>query len=158
MQRIGLGWDLHRLKAGRRLILGGVEIPSDFGEDAHSDGDVLTHALIDALLGAAALGDIGALFPSSDPSYKDADSICLLKTAFAKVRAAGYKIVNIDSVVALQKPAVLPYRSAIIKSLSAALQVDEAAIFVKAKTGEALGDVGQSKAIWAQAICLLETL
>ncbi|MDR2658963.1 MAG: 2-C-methyl-D-erythritol 2,4-cyclodiphosphate synthase [Spirochaetaceae bacterium] len=154
--RIGLGRDTHRLTRGRRFLLGGVQLEADFGEDGHSDGDVLCHAVIDAMLGAAGLGDIGELFPSGDSRWKDACSIDLLKQCAGKLTADSWNIVNIDSVVSCEHPAVLPYRAAIRKSLSQALGVRESQVFVKGKTGEGLGDVGQGRAVEAFAVCLLK--
>ena len=156
MIRTGLGYDLHRLKRGRRFLLGGVEIPSSKGMIAHSDGDVLAHAVCDALLGAAALGDIGELFPPSDPQYKDADSMALLRTAFAKVRQAEWQLVNLDCVIICEEPKVLPWREAICNSLAACLEVSPDIIFLKGKTAEGLGPVGRGKAIEVLAMCLLE--
>ncbi|GHV88516.1 2-C-methyl-D-erythritol 2,4-cyclodiphosphate synthase [Spirochaetia bacterium] len=154
--RTGLGWDVHRLVPGRRFLLGGVEIPSETGELGHSDGDVLAHAVTDALLGAAALGDIGELFPPSDPAWKDADSLALLKTAYNRVRAADWHIINLDCVVICEKPKVLPWREAIRASLAAALSVSPEAVFVKGKTNEGLGDTGTGRAVEAMATVLLE--
>jgi 2-C-methyl-D-erythritol 2,4-cyclodiphosphate synthase len=158
MIRTGLGRDLHRLIPGRRFLLGGVEIPSDTGELGHSDGDVLAHAVTDALLGGAALGDIGELYPPSDPVWKDADSLILLQSAYEQVRAAGWRLINLDCVVICEKPRVLPYREAIRSSLAAALGVEIGAVFVKGKTSEGLGPVGEGLAIEALAIALLERL
>jgi 2-C-methyl-D-erythritol 2,4-cyclodiphosphate synthase len=158
MMRIGLGRDLHRLVKGRRFLLGGVEIPASRGELGHSDGDVLAHAVADAILGAAGLGDIGALFPPSDAAWKDADSMDLLRTAFEQVKAAGWGAVNLDAVVSCEKPRLLPYREAIRASLARVLELDPAAVFVKGKTGEGMGPVGKGRAVEAQAVCLLEKI
>ena len=155
MQRIGLGRDLHRLAAGRRFLLGGVEIPYEKGELGHSDGDVLTHAVIDALLGAAALGDIGELFPSDDPQWENADSIMLLKKAWTLVREKGWALVNLDCTVICDKPKILPYREKIRQSLAAALEVDPDTVFIKGKTNEGLGSLGTGEAVEALAVCLL---
>ena len=155
MIRAGIGYDVHRLKKGRRLLLGGVEIPFNKGEDGHSDGDVLAHAVCDALLGAAGLGDIGELFPSGDPLYKNADSMKLLQTVSQKVLKAGWKVVNIDCVIILEKPKALPYRGAILKSIADAVGIPVNRVFVKGKTAEGLGSVGKGKAVQAQAVCLL---
>lgn len=155
MIRIGLGTDLHRLIEGRKLIIGGVEIPFEKGEDGHSDGDVLLHAIADALLGASCLGDIGSYFPPNDAKWKDADSKKLLKIIFDDVKSNGFKIENIDCVIQLEKPKLLPYRDKIRKAIAQILEIDEAQIFVKAKTGEKLGDIGASLAISAQAVALL---
>ncbi len=156
MIRIGLGYDLHRLVEGRRLMLGGVQIPHDKGEDAHSDGDVLLHAITDALLGAAALGDIGELFPPSDMRWKNADSAALLGTAYERVLREGWKIVNLDCVIAIEKPKLLPYRTSIRESISSILHIPLDAVFIKAKTGEQLGPIGEQQAVEVWANCLLE--
>ncbi len=154
--RIGLGRDLHRLVEGRRFLLGGVEIPSETGELGHSDGDVLAHAVTDAVLGAAGLGDIGGLFPPSDAAWKDADSMALLRRAFALVREAGWRLVNLDCVVTCEKPKVLPWRDAVRASLAAALEVAPEAVFVKGKTNEKVDAIGAGLAVDATAVCLLE--
>jgi 2-C-methyl-D-erythritol 2,4-cyclodiphosphate synthase len=156
MLRTGLGRDLHRLVKGRRFLLGGVEIPAKRGELGHSDGDVLAHAVCDALLGAAALGDIGSLFPPSDPAWKDADSMVLLRSVYGMVKQAGWTLVNVDCVVCCEEPKVLPFRDSIRQSLAQALEVFIDRIFVKGKTGEGLGPVGKGKAVEALAVCLLE--
>ncbi|MCL1991813.1 MAG: 2-C-methyl-D-erythritol 2,4-cyclodiphosphate synthase [Spirochaetes bacterium] len=154
--RVGLGQDIHRLTEGRRFLLAGVEIPAARGESGHSDGDVLAHAVTDALLGAAGLGDIGEFFPPSDPHYKDADSMGLLRAAFAKVKAAGWSLVNLDCVVVCEMPKVLSYRAALRDSLAAALEVPPERVFVKGKTNEGLGHLGRGEAVEAFAVCLLE--
>jgi 2-C-methyl-D-erythritol 2,4-cyclodiphosphate synthase/2-C-methyl-D-erythritol 4-phosphate cytidylyltransferase/2-C-methyl-D-erythritol 2,4-cyclodiphosphate synthase len=156
MIRVGLGQDLHRLIKGRRFILGGIEIPFDRGELGHSDGDVLAHAVTDAFLGAAGFADIGVLFPPQDPAWKNADSLVLLQTAFGMVFNAGWRLINLDCVVSCEKPKLAPYREAICSSLARVLQVPPDAIFVKGKTGEGLGPVGEGKAVEAIAVCLLE--
>jgi 2-C-methyl-D-erythritol 2,4-cyclodiphosphate synthase/2-C-methyl-D-erythritol 4-phosphate cytidylyltransferase/2-C-methyl-D-erythritol 2,4-cyclodiphosphate synthase len=156
MLRIGLGKDLHALGEGRRFLLAGVEIPFDKGEVGHSDGDVLAHAVADALLGAAALGDIGALFPPGDPRWKDADSMALLGEVWTKVRNEGYALVNLDCVVEAEAPKILPFRERIRASLAAVLGVDAGRVFVKGKTGEGLGPIGRGEAAAAEAVCLLE--
>ena len=156
MIRIGLGYDIHRLKRGRKFLLGGAEIPFFKGEDGHSDGDVLAHALCDALLGASALGDIGELFPPSDPAYKDADSMKLLGNVFARVKQAGWKPVNIDCVIICEKPKVLPFRDIIRKSLADALEIPLDCVFIKGKTKEGLGSAGKGRAVEAYVVCLLE--
>ena len=158
MIRTGLGYDIHRLKKGRRFLLGGVEIPASKGELGHSDGDVLAHAVSDAILGAAGLADIGELFSPSDPTWKDADSMALLRKAFALVKQAGWKLVNLDCVIICEKPKVLPYRGVICKSLADALEVSADAVFVKGKTAEGLGSVGRGKAVEVMSVCLLEKL
>jgi 2-C-methyl-D-erythritol 2,4-cyclodiphosphate synthase len=150
--RTGIGYDCHRLVAGRRLILGGVQIPHDKGLDGHSDADVLTHAVIDALLGAAGLGDIGEHFPDSDERFKDADSIELLRTTVALIAEGGFSIVNIDASVMIERPRVGPFREQIGESLAAALGIDAAAVNVKATTGEGMGFVGRQEGAAALAI------
>ena len=151
----GLGYDLHRLEEGRALVLGGVVIPFHKGEAGHSDGDVLLHAITDALLGAAARSDIGELFPPSDPQWKGADSRQLLQAAWKLVTEAGWKLVNLDCVVAIQEPKILPHREAIRKSIASILYVDVDQVFIKAKTGEKLGPVGNGEAVEVWATCLL---
>ena len=158
MIRVGLGYDLHRLVEGRRLILGGVVFDFEKGEDGHSDGDVLLHAVTDALLGAAGLGDIGSYFPPEDAKWKDADSAELLRAVWKDVQAAGWSIVNLDCVIKLERPKFLPKRRDVILSIARILGVEENQIFVKAKTGEKLPPVGTSEAVEAQAVCLLESL
>ena len=158
--RIGLGADRHRLVSGRSLMLGGVAIPSETGEEGYSDGDALLHAIIDALLGAAGLGDVGELFPPGDPQWKDVSSTTLLSEAWRRVSAEGWRIENIDCVIHLEAPKLLPWRKQIISSIEATLSAagkKSAAgkVFVKAKTGEGLGDVGEGRAIDTQAVCLL---
>jgi len=155
MLRIGLGRDLHRLAKGRRFLLGGVEIPAKRGELGHSDGDALAHAVCDAILGAAALNDIGGLFPPSDKAWKDADSMELLRRAFALVKEAGWRLVNLDCVVSCEEPKILPFRDIIRKSLAQSLECSVDSVFVKGKTGEGLGPVGKGKAVEALAVCLL---
>lgn len=156
MIRVGLGRDLHRLVRGRPFLLGGVAIPARRGELGHSDGDVLAHAVIDAMLGAAGLGDIGALFPPSGERWKDADSLVLLGEAFARIKAAGWRLVNIDCVVSCEMPKLLPHREAICESLARTLELKPDMVFVKGKTGEGLGPVGKGRAVEALAVCLLE--
>ncbi|MDR2433729.1 MAG: 2-C-methyl-D-erythritol 2,4-cyclodiphosphate synthase [Treponema sp.] len=156
MIKIGMGQDLHRLVSGRRFLLGGVQLPAEKGEAGHSDGDALAHAVIDALLGAAALGDIGGIFPPSEPALKDADSMALLRSAFGMVKRAGWRLVNLDCVVCCESPKLLPFRDAIRASLSEALEVPAEMVFVKGKTAEGLGPVGEGRAVQALAVCLLE--
>ena len=155
MTRIGLGYDIHRLVEGRRLLIGGVELPFEKGEDGHSDGDVLLHALTDAVLGASGLGDIGSFFPPEDAKWKDADSAVLLKTVMEKVYSAGWKIENLDCVVKLEKPKFNPHRQQVINSIAGILKVEPTQVFVKAKTGEKLPPVGTSEAVEATVVCLL---
>ncbi len=156
MIHTGLGYDKHRLVEGRRLMLGGVEIPSEKGEDGHSDGDVLLHAITDALLGAAALGDIGSYFPPSDPKWKDADSKVLLSKCWSDVKAEGWSLSNLDCVIALEKPKFLPHRDKVRASIADILGVSVDQVFVKAKTGEKTGDVGEGRVIESWVSCLLE--
>ena len=156
MIRIGFGTDLHVLKEGRKFVVGGVEIPFEKGEDGHSDGDVLLHAISDALLGASGLGDIGSYFPPEDPQWKDADSKVLLKKIWNDVRARGWSLVNLDSVLELEKPKFLPYRDQVIKSIADILEVKEEQVFVKAKTNEKQDAVGAGLAVKAYCTCLLE--
>ncbi len=156
MIRVGLGYDLHRLVTGRRLILGGVTFDFEKGEDGHSDGDVLLHAITDALLGAAGLGDIGSYFPPEEAKWKDADSADLLRAVWKDVQAAGWALVNLDCVIKLEQPKFLPRRRDVIESIAGILGVDSNQIFVKAKTGEKLPPVGTSEAVEAQVVCLLE--
>ena len=153
--RIGLGRDLHRLVEGRPFILAGVRFPFPRGEAGHSDGDVLAHAVIDAFLGASALGDIGEWYPPDDPAWKDADSMELLRQSWARVRAAGWRLLNLDCCILCEAPKILPCREAIRAALAAALEADVDTIFVKAKTGEGLGPIGEGLAVEAEAVCLL---
>ena len=153
--RIGEGWDTHALVAERPLVLGGVTIPHSHGLDGHSDADALTHAITDALFGAAALGDIGRHFPDTDAAYAGADSMHLLAEAAARVRAAGYEIGNIDSTIVAQAPKLAPHIDAMRARLAAALGIAIEQVNVKAKTAEHMGPVGQGLAIEAHAVCLL---
>ena len=155
MIRVGLGYDIHRLIEGRPLILGGIVLPFEKGEDGHSDGDVLLHAITDSLFGAAAISDIGELFPPSDEKWKDADSKKLLASAYELVKGQGWSIENIDCVIKLEKPKFLPYRQAVRESIAGILGIEPSQVFVKAKTGEKLGDVGAGESIEAEAVCLL---
>lgn len=155
MIRTGLGYDKHRLVENRKLIIGGVEIPFEKGEDGHSDGDAVLHAVTDAVLGAAHLGDIGSYFPDTDPKYKDADSKKLLSFAWNNVKNAGFELENLDIVLIMQKPKFLPYRDAVIKSIADTLGVDEDKVFIKAKTAEHLGDIGSGLCLEVYATCLL---
>ena len=155
MIRVGLGYDLHRLIEGRKLLLGGIELPFERGEDGHSDGDVLFHAITDAVLGASGLGDIGSFFPPEEAKWKDADSAELLRTVMKKVSADGWKIENLDCIVKLEKPKFIPYRQQVIESIARTLDVAPDQVFVKAKTGEKLPPVGTSDAVEATVVCLL---
>jgi len=155
MIRVGLGYDLHRLVEGRKLILGGVEFPFEKGEDGHSDGDVLLHAITDAVLGASGLGDIGSYFPPEDAKWKDANSADLLRAVLKDVYAAGWKVENLDCVIKLEKPKFLSRRKEVIDSIASILNVNSDQVFVKAKTGEKLPPVGTSEAVEAEAVVLL---
>ena len=154
--RIGHGYDVHRLVPNRDLILGGVRIPHEVGLLGHSDADVLTHAIMDALLGAAAQGDIGKLFPDSDPAYLGANSLHLAAEVARFVREAGFEIVNIDATVIAQAPRLAPHIEAMKKNLAMALGISEADINVKATTEEGLGFTGEGEGISAHAVCLIE--
>jgi 2-C-methyl-D-erythritol 2,4-cyclodiphosphate synthase len=156
MTRTGQGYDSHRLAPGRRLVLGGIEIPSQVGLDGHSDADVLTHAVIDALLGAAGLGDIGEHFPDTADEYKDADSIALLREVGARVRAAGWVVVNVDATVVIERPRLAPHREGMRARLAEALGLDPGAVNVKATSGEAIGFVGRGEGAAALAVATLE--
>lgn len=153
--RIGQGYDVHRLVEGRRLIIGGVDIPYEKGLLGHSDADVLLHAVMDALLGAAALGDIGQHFPDSDERYKGISSIALLKEVGKILQENGYMIENIDSTVIAQRPKLLPYRPQMAENIAAALGIEKEQVSVKATTEEGLGFTGTGEGISAQAIALL---
>ncbi len=155
--RIGQGYDVHRLTEGRDLILGGVKIPYEKGLLGHSDADVLTHAVMDALLGAAALGDIGQLFPDSDPAYEGADSIALLRKVGEVLEEHGYVVENIDSTVIAQRPKLLPYRPEMAENIAEALGLEASQVSVKATTEEGLGFTGTGEGISAQAICSLSS-
>lgn len=154
--RIGQGFDVHALVAGRALIIGGVTIPFDKGLDGHSDADVLLHAITDAILGAAGLGDIGRHFPDTDPAFKGADSRRLLREAAGRVRKAGYSVVNIDCTIIAQAPKMAPHVAAMAAHIAAACGVEAACVNVKAKTTERLGFTGRGEGIAAQAIALVE--
>ncbi|MBT9613544.1 MAG: 2-C-methyl-D-erythritol 2,4-cyclodiphosphate synthase [Burkholderiales bacterium] len=153
--RIGQGFDVHALVAGRKLIIGGVEIPYHLGLLGHSDADVLLHAICDALLGAAALGDIGRHFPDSDPRYKGIDSRTLLRQVMQLVAAQGYRVANLDATIIAQAPKMAPHIPAMVANIATDLGVAPAAINVKATTTEQLGFTGRGEGIAAQAICLL---
>lgn len=153
--RTGFGYDIHRLTEGRKLVLGGVVLPFEKGEEGHSDGDALLHAITDAVLGAVGLGDIGSFFPDTDEKYKNADSRKLLKMAWKKVKENGWKLCNLDCVIKLEKPKFLPYREKVIESIAETLECEKNQVFVKAKTAEKMGEVGKSEAVEAWAICLL---
>lgn len=154
--RIGHGYDVHKLVEGRRLILGGVDIPYEKGLLGHSDADVLLHAISDSLLGAAAMGDIGKLFPDNDPQFEGADSLLLLKEVYTRVQEKGYEIVNIDATVLAQRPKLRPYIDLMRENIAKALEVDVDVISVKATTEEGLGFTGEGKGIAAHCICLIK--
>ena len=156
--RIGIGYDIHRLVEGRDLIIGGVRITHEKGLLGHSDADVLVHAIIDALLGAVALDDIGTLFPDTDPKYKDADSMVLLRNVYKKVQQEGYLINNIDSNIIAQNPKMMPYIPKMKESIATILDLEPNDISIKAKTKEKLDAVGESKAIEANAVVMLHLL
>lgn len=156
--RVGMGYDVHKLVEGRRLILGGVEIPYEKGLLGHSDADVLVHAIMDALLGAAALGDIGKHFPDTDSAYKDADSMELLKNVQQLLDSKNYMIGNIDATVIAQKPKLAPYIETMRMNIAKVLGIDIGQVNIKATTEEGLGFTGEGQGISAQAICLLMTI
>jgi 2-C-methyl-D-erythritol 2,4-cyclodiphosphate synthase len=153
--RTGLGWDVHRIAPGRALILGGVTIPSEFGLEGHSDADILSHAITDALLGAAALGDIGMHFPDTDPQWKGASSDRFLAHAAKLVRDLGFTIMNVDSTVILERPKLKDHRTAIRESLARTLALDLDRVSVKFKTAERVGPIGEGKSAEAQAVATL---
>lgn len=153
--KVGLGMDVHAFAPGRPLIIGGVDIPHFQGLDGHSDADVLTHAVMDALLGAARAGDIGKLFPPDDPAFKDADSIKLLERVAAKVRDLGFEILDVDAVIAAQAPKLSPHRDAMRENLAQAMGIPTDSVGVKATTTERLGYEGREEGITAYATCLL---
>lgn len=154
--RIGIGCDTHRLVEGRKLILGGVEIEHDKGLYGHSDADALVHAVIDAILGAAGMGDIGTLFPDTDMKYKDISSLILLEEAGRRIREAGYEIVNIDTVIIAQKPKMAPYKAAMAETMAKTLKIDPSQINVKAKTNEKMGFTGREEGMETRAVALIE--
>lgn len=153
--RIGIGYDIHRLVEGRKLVLGGVEVPFEKGLLGHSDSDVLTHAICDALLGAAALGDIGTHFPDSDPRWAGASSLEFLARVVELVTQKGYRVANVDATVMAERPKLMPHIEAIRESLSSVLRIDVDQVNVKAKTNEGLESVGRNEAMAAQAVVLL---
>jgi 2-C-methyl-D-erythritol 2,4-cyclodiphosphate synthase len=153
--RTGLGWDVHRIVPGRPLILGGVTVPSDFGLEGHSDADVLSHAITDAILGAAALGDIGMHFPDTDPRWKGCDSLVFLQHAKELAEARGFRIANVDSTIILERPKLKDHRQAMREKLAATLGLDVDLVSVKFKTAERVGPVGEGRSAEAQAIVTL---
>lgn len=156
MSRAGIGYDSHRLVAGRPLILGGVEVPFELGPAGHSDGDVLAHAVIDALLGAAGLDDIGAHFPDTDERWRDADSIALLESVLALLRERGFRLVNLDTTLVLERPKLAARRDEIRARLAAALGVEVERVNVKFSTGEGIGFVGRGEGVAALAVATVE--
>lgn len=154
--RIGIGYDLHRTGPGRPLVLGGVRIACDFGLLGHSDADVVLHALCDALLGAAGLGDIGELFPDTDPAWKGAESRRFLAEVLARIRAGGWRVANVDVIVHAERPRLAPHRAAMRASLAALLNLPEAAVGIQATTNEGCGEIGRGEAIGCWAAALLE--
>jgi 2-C-methyl-D-erythritol 2,4-cyclodiphosphate synthase len=155
MSLVGIGYDSHRLSPGRRLVLGGVEIPGELGLEGHSDADVLTHAVIDALLGAAGLGDIGEHFPDTDERYRDADSLALLASVLEQVAVAGLRVENVDCTVVMEQPKLGPRRAEIRARLAQVLELDVKRVNVKASTGEGIGFVGRGEGVAALAIASL---
>jgi 2-C-methyl-D-erythritol 2,4-cyclodiphosphate synthase len=153
--RIGEGWDTHALVTGRPLILGGINIPHTHGLLGHSDADALLHAITDALLGGAGLGDIGRHFSDTDPQFKGADSVLLLEEAYRRVTVAGWRVINVDCTIVAQAPKMAPHIQAMRERIAAALQVTPDVVNVKAKTAEKMGPVGEGRAIEARAVCLL---
>lgn len=153
--RIGIGHDTHRLEPGRPLVIGGVRIEHDRGPVAHSDGDVLLHAVTDALLGALAWGDIGEWFPDNDPAFANADSSMLLTTVVEKLQVEGWRVGNLDCIVHAQKPKLVPYKPLIRKRLAELLGIQESQVNVKAKTGEKVGPVGREEALCAEAVVIV---
>lgn len=154
--RIGHGYDVHRLCEGRRLIVGGVEITHELGLLGHSDADVLLHAISDSLLGAAAMGDIGAMFPDTDPAFKDADSLVLLRKVVLRLNEAGFKPINIDATIIAQKPKMRPYIDTMRENIAKTLDIDVSCVNVKATTEEKLGFTGKCEGIAAHCVCLID--
>lgn len=154
----GIGYDCHRLVAGRRLILGGVQLEHELGLDGHSDADVLTHAIIDAMLGACALGDIGQHFPDSDPRYRDADSLALLRVTVGLLHDAGFAVTHVDATVVIERPKLAPAREEMRARLAAALELDIRHVSVKATRGEGMGFVGRQEGVAALAIATVRAL
>jgi 2-C-methyl-D-erythritol 2,4-cyclodiphosphate synthase len=158
MTLVGIGFDSHRLVAGRRLLIGGVEIPFELGLDGHSDADVLTHAVIDALLGAAGLGDIGERFPDTDERWRDADSMEMLAGVVQNVVTAGLEVVNVDCTVVMEAPKLSPHKGAIREKLAEVLQMEVGRVNVKASTGEGMGFVGRGEGVAALAVAGLRSV
>ena len=156
--RIGHGYDVHKLVEGRRLIMGGVEIPYEKGLLGHSDADVLLHAISDALLGAAALGDIGKLFPDTDPQFKGADSLLLMKEVYRNIKDMGYRVVNVDATIIAQRPKMRGYIDSMRENIAKVLECDISDINVKATTEEGMGFTGEGMGISAHAVCLIDKI
>lgn len=154
--RVGIGHDTHRLGEGGPLLLGGIEIPHDRHTIGHSDADVLLHAITDAILGAAALGDIGELFPDTDQANRGRDSADMLRQAAARTRQAGYRVINLDCIVFVQQPKLTPHKTAIQHRIAEILEIEPNCVGVKAKTGEGIGEIGREEAIMAQCVALIE--
>jgi len=155
--RIGIGYDIHRLKEGRPLILGGIHVPHTHGLDGHSDADALTHAVCDALLGAMNEGDLGRYYPSSDPTYKDMNSLDMLQGVTEKLAQRGFRLVNLDTVIIAQAPSLGSYLADMAKRLAEVLAVDPTLVSVKVKSGDHIGAIGRMEGIAAQAMCLIES-
>ena len=155
--RVGIGYDVHKFAEGRKLILGGVEIPYEKGLLGHSDADVIVHAIMDALLGAAALGDIGQHFPDTDPAYEGISSICLLEKVRQLLEDHHYQVGNIDSIIIAQRPKMMPHLPQMRKNVAGALRIGEDRVSIKATTEEGLGFTGRGEGIAAQAVCMLES-
>lgn len=153
--RVGQGFDVHALVEGRPLILGGVTIPHDKGLMGHSDADALLHAVTDAILGASGLGDIGRLFPDNDPQFKDADSRVLLREAFARVKAEGWRVVNVDATIHAQQPKIKPHAPAMVANIAADLEIEANCVNIKGKTNEKLGHIGREEGIATNCVVLL---
>jgi len=153
--RVGLGYDLHRLEKGRKLVLAGIEVPFEMGLAGHSDADVCLHAIIDALLGAAGLSDIGEQFPDTDPAYKDIDSAMLVVRAMKKITTHGYKVINIDATIICQAPKLSPFKNDMANRVAHLLDIEPSAVSIKAKTDEGVGVVGESKAIACHVVVAL---
>jgi len=154
--RVGQGYDCHRFAEGRRLVLGGIEVPHERGLEGHSDADVLTHAIIDALLGAGGLGDIGEHFPDTDERYRDADSLELLRTAVGLIRAHGFEVVNVDATVVIERPRLAGFREPIRTALAGAIGIEPGRVNVKATRGEGMGFVGRQEGALALAVASVE--
>ena len=153
--RIGIGFDIHKMVPGKKLVIGGVVIPHTHGPLAHSDGDVLLHAITDAVLGAAALPDIGQMFPDTDAKYKNADSSILLGQALQKVSARGFRVVSVDSIVMAQEPKIAPHKELICQKIASVLSLEPGRVSVKGRTFEGMGEIGRGEAIAAQAVVLI---